>query len=326
MSARGLAHSAPDDTKWPPLGHFPSLPYFMLSGLLLIASASAALISLAPAVDSERHVVAVGAALFFLVMSVWVRFFASRFRRGWGLDSAVVVTSMVPIVAAAYAQAPEVQVILGLSIVLFGVYAAYFRPARRFVVELIVMIVAYGVVVLIVQPLMFPPYFVVVALISTAVSGTVAVLVAQLRAQALSDGLTGVLNRRGLHVMGDFVRADMRRSGAPASVALIDLDDFKGYNDRHGHLAGDQLLVSVAAAIKGGLRATDVVARFGGDEFALIMPGAEPAQAREVLDRVARTGGTTTWSSGVARWSHPKTLSEALSEADHDLYQAKHSR
>lgn len=238
MSDRGAARKATEEVRWPQLaaGRYPSVPYVVLSALLLVSSASAALFSLVPSTHQDARAWDVMAAWFFLGMSLLVWFFAPKLPNGWGLDIAVVITSLATVGTAAVASSAELQITIGLSIVLFGVYAAYFRPTRRFVAELVIMLFSYGMCVLVLQPRVQPLYFVVIALISTAVTATVAVLVAQLRAQAVTDQLTGVLNRRGLHAMSAYVRADALRTGVPVSVGLVDIDSFKAYNDRHGHI------------------------------------------------------------------------------------------
>lgn len=102
-----------------------------------------------------------------------------------------------------------------------------------------------------------------------------------------SDALTGLYNRRGfsarlLEELGD-------RRHAPLAVALIDEDGLKAINDRHGHATGDLALCRIAAALKANQRASDTAARFGGDEFALLMPDTTPEGARALLQRVQET-------------------------------------
>ncbi|MEZ5185472.1 MAG: GGDEF domain-containing protein [Candidatus Nanopelagicales bacterium] len=328
MQSRGTARSASDEIRWPQstAGRYPSLPFILLSGLLLVTSASAALFSLIPTDQLDLHTLSVAGALFFLTGSVWVWFMAPRIPNGWGLDTAIVMSAVVTTIAVAAVTQPEVQVMLGLSILLFGVYAAYFRPMRRFIGELAIMLTVYGVMVIWFAPELHPLYFLVIGSLTTAVCGTVAVLVKQLREQAVIDGLTGTLNRRGLHSVGAYLQAEARRSGRPLTVGLVDIDDFKAYNDRNGHIAGDALLVSVGRSLTEGLRASDVVARFGGDEFAVLLPGADTREAVGVLARVAEQEPVASWSIGLSEWGADESLENALARADADLYRMKRRR
>ena len=108
------------------------------------------------------------------------------------------------------------------------------------------------------------------------------------RAEALSvtDDLTQLYNSRYLNLVLRREAKRASRSGRPLSLLFLDLDGFKNVNDTHGHLAGSSALVEAAAVIRGSARETDVVARFGGDEFALILPDTGTEGAAAVADRV----------------------------------------
>ena len=111
----------------------------------------------------------------------------------------------------------------------------------------------------------------------------------------------------------------------PITVGIIDLDDFKGFNDAHGHLAGDQLLVDVAAAWQSRVRGGDVLARFGGDEFALVLVGTDLPQAQALAARL-RAGHPAPWTVGFAPWADGEDLYVALGRADENLLAAKRSK
>ena len=103
---------------------------------------------------------------------------------------------------------------------------------------------------------------------------------------AITDPLTGIYNRRHLseRIRDEFVR--MRRHPRSLSLALVDLDGFKQVNDRFGHEAGDRVLVTVAQRLRTGLREVDIVARFGGDEFVILLPETSAGQACMVCERI----------------------------------------
>ncbi len=141
---------------------------------------------------------------------------------------------------------------------------------------------------------------------------------------ARTDPLTGLPNRRELDEVLDRELAAARRRAEPLSVAVIDLDHFKAYNDRYGHQAGDALLAGAAAAWRSSLRATDVIARFGGEEFVVVMPGADGAAARAVVERLrAATPEGVTASVGIATWDGRESGAELIRRADIALFEAK---
>ncbi len=103
---------------------------------------------------------------------------------------------------------------------------------------------------------------------------------------ARRDALTGAANRRAFDEALAREAARAARSGEPLSVALLDVDRFKQVNDLHGHAAGDAVLAAVAARAAGALRAGDLLARVGGEEFAILLPGADLARSAEAAERV----------------------------------------
>ncbi len=108
------------------------------------------------------------------------------------------------------------------------------------------------------------------------------------RTEARTDPLTGAYNRRFLE---EFVTREMarsRRSLQPLSLLMLDLDGFKAFNDEHGHLAGDEVLVAVAQSLRSAVRASDVVARYGGDEFVVVLPNTPAEAARRVARELRR--------------------------------------
>ncbi len=159
----------------------------------------------------------------------------------------------------------------------------------------------------------------------------------QLRALAVTDGLTGVYNYRYFR---QYLAQEIRRAERhqlAVSLAMLDIDFFKRFNDAHGHLAGDEVLRIVARLMKGHTRAIDVVARYGGEEFAIILPETNKAEARIVAEKVRRLVENfpfpqsnrksqvhLTVSVGVATFNDDARSADSLIHvADQRLYRAK---
>ncbi|RYG25523.1 GGDEF domain-containing protein [bacterium] len=147
---------------------------------------------------------------------------------------------------------------------------------------------------------------------------------------ASTDGLTGLLNRRAFQRRLEEELGRARRESADLSLALVDIDRFKEYNDANGHLAGDAALRTVAAALASTARAGDAVARFGGEEFALLLPGAGPDAAFQVAERLRRqvgrtvlNAGSVTVSVGVATLGPSMDREDLVGAADGALYASK---
>lgn len=151
-------------------------------------------------------------------------------------------------------------------------------------------------------------------------------LVRELRDAALRDPLTGALNRRGAALEASAVHAVAERLAVRQStVVAFDIDSFKAYNDSHGHAVGDQLLVALVRSWRTKLRASDILARMGGDEFAAVLVGADLAQSVRVIDRLA-DHTPTPWSFGMVEWHPGETFDHALDRADRELYARKRER
>lgn len=146
------------------------------------------------------------------------------------------------------------------------------------------------------------------------------------------DPLTLVQNRRAFFESAASVKSYSDRHNLPVSIAYLDLDDFKQFNDHFGHATGDKLLAATAAEIRKVLRPTDVVARIGGDEFAILLPETAIGAAQQILDRVRLEVNRVlqekhwqmTLSIGLVSFSPPlSSVSEMMQSADEVMYAAK---
>lgn len=158
----------------------------------------------------------------------------------------------------------------------------------------------------------------------------------QLREQALRDSLTGLHNRRYLYEAGVGALELARRQQRIACVALLDLDHFKRLNDTHGHHVGDLVLQRFATLLRSTLRRSDIICRFGGEEFVAVMPDLDAEAAEKVLERLQRALNAepepqgrrrlpgASFSAGIALFPHHgTTLEKLLRRADKALYLAK---
>jgi diguanylate cyclase (GGDEF)-like protein/PAS domain S-box-containing protein len=154
---------------------------------------------------------------------------------------------------------------------------------------------------------------------------------ARLRHMADHDALTGLFNRRRFEEELERHIAHGARYGMSGALLMLDLDDFKQINDGHGHREGDRVLTAVAGVLRNRLRASDIVARFGGDEFAVLMPVGGAPEAEELADLLAAAvhrdvptpSGPLSASVGIALLAQSSTADEILSRADDAMYAEK---
>ena len=151
---------------------------------------------------------------------------------------------------------------------------------------------------------------------------------------ARTDHLTGALNRRSFFDLADHELNRSRRYGKPLTAAYIDLDNFKEINDQLGHHTGDELLIFVVSTIKSNIRSTDVLARFGGDEFILLLPDTnfEAAQSfftkiqARLMDTMRQRQWPVTYSIGAVTYTAPpESIDELIHRADELMYSVKRS-
>jgi diguanylate cyclase (GGDEF)-like protein len=159
----------------------------------------------------------------------------------------------------------------------------------------------------------------------------------ELKKISVTDALTGLLNRRYFQerLFEEVERS--KRQCKPFTIFIIDIDDFKAFNDRYGHLAGDEALKRVANAIKDAVRSIDVVSRLGGEEFCAILPFTTKSDAYVIAERIRRdvaeirfmgenipSDQWLTISLGVAEFpTDANTIDELIDKADKAMYQAK---
>lgn len=183
------------------------------------------------------------------------------------------------------------------------------------------------------------PYIVVFNLAGAAMFGALfererktANNVGKLKQEATTDPLTGLLNRRGFD--RSFEQITSRTDVSQSALLLVDLDHFKRINDLHGHHGGDAVLEAVARVLQDSVRSTDVVSRFGGEEFVIYLPNTTQAEARHASERLRLAVSAVspsvegkrvciTASVGAVWKADQLDLAEAFREADHALYRAK---
>lgn len=177
---------------------------------------------------------------------------------------------------------------------------------------------------------------VVTAIVLTLVNIALRRYQARIAALATTDQLTELLNRRGFDLLANQAIQEARRNPSPLCALLLDLDNFKDLNDSHGHLAGDEVLRGFANKLRDNLRQSDIICRWGGEEFILLLKDTSPEQARLLAEKIRQQTAQNnfsyqgaslhiTTSIGLAELHPDDSLSELLARADRALYRAKQS-
>lgn len=172
-------------------------------------------------------------------------------------------------------------------------------------------------------------FWLILSLVS-AISGVVTgVFIKRLHQGASKDPLTGLYNRRCFYDRMNYEMEKMKRTKSPLSLTLIDIDNFKAINDTYGHLEGDRVLVQLAEILKTQARSGDTVVRWGGEEFAIILPETDKNGATAFADRVrglvegSNSKYVITVSVGITTVCQEQCAEKIISIADKALYKAK---
>ncbi|WP_304107082.1 GGDEF domain-containing protein [Mycolicibacterium bacteremicum] len=227
-------------------------------------------------------------------------------RAGWnnrrGLLFGWPVAALLTTVAAGLIEPAATRDLPGTITITFA-YAGLTNPPRRSLLLLPIGVAAFVIGGELAMPASWPAV-VMAAVMWALIAEVPAWLVSrlqeqsrQLRAIAQTDALTQLFDRHTL-------APQLAAYGGESAVVLIDLDGFKLYNDRHGHQAGDDVLVSFADTLRWSTRSKDIVFRIGGDEFLVILVGVDEAEAQRVVERIRKrwtaSGGPVTFSAGIA--------------------------
>jgi diguanylate cyclase (GGDEF)-like protein len=259
------------------------------------------------------------ATVLALAMAAVTLGFGARLPRAALLGQAVVIAVANSVLVSAAATPVGAAADAFAYAWLMAYIAVFFPAASAFFAAL--MVTGFGVALLISGLPNMLLIWVLTSATIAAIGGLTSWVSWTLRRQADTDPLTGAANRAGLERAARSV-AQRRQEVA---VVAWDLDGFKEVNDRHGHAAGDRLLVEAVGAWRSVLRRGDVLARLGGDEFVVVMPGATRREAEAVLERL-REAHPVSWSAGVAYWRPGESLEACVARADRRLYQVKASR
>jgi diguanylate cyclase (GGDEF)-like protein len=286
----------------------------LANGAFYLAGGGVALLALADPLAARGPVlaIAIGAAIVG-VLSILGR----RRMTMLAAHAVVALASTLIALAAVYAGGGFGSVILLVDYLLVGVFMALLGSARALAGH-----TAWAAATMLAACLTLWPAeralpiagaYLVVMVTVTAVS---ALLAARLRDSATTDALTGLANRAAFDAALRAAVATVGRTEEPLSVVLLDLDGFKRINDREGHAAGDALLRTAARTWTGLLRERDTLARIGGDEFAVVMPGADRSEAALAAARLTAATPRIGCSAGIATWRDDGDVQRFLADAD----------
>lgn len=243
----------------------------------------------------------------------------------WAFEAFAAMASLTASWMVAHAATHGGMMITAFAYPWVAIYSAHFFPRRAVIFQGALISVGFGVGLAAGGLEHVFVYWVTVVATIWSICLVMGHLSETLRRQADTDPLTGLLNRAGFLVAANREHAIAQRTGNPLTVAVLDLDGFKQINDLQGHAVGDRLLSDLGRSWGERLRAGDILARHGGDEFVLLLPATSPEGAVAVLDRLRDERLPVTWSVGIGTWLPGEGLEECIARADTHLYSVKNA-
>lgn len=270
--------------------------------------------------EPTRLLSGIGIVAVLAAGAVWL--FGARIPL-WGYELLAAVGAVVSSALVARSATHGGMMMTAFSYPWIAIYAAQFFPRRTVMALGALISIGFAVGLAIDGLPNAVVYWVTVTATTWSICIVLGTLAETLRLKADTDPLTGLLNRAGFLAAAEREHAIAQRVGAPLTLAVLDLDGFKQVNDVHGHGVGDRLLVELASSWRKRLRAGDILARHGGDEFVLLLPATAIDDAVTVLERLRDEQLPVSWSSGLAPWLPAASFDECLARADADLYGVK---
>jgi diguanylate cyclase (GGDEF)-like protein len=294
----------------------------ILAGMFLAGSLITIAVVLFSDGQSEATLLALGSSA--LPCALFLHHFRRRISERM-LHALLLVGTVIIVAATATDPVPTTMVASSAFLIWVTIYASAFFDLRGAVAHGVLAGVAFGLV-LHLHPVEQDAAVWIIIMGTAGVAGFVVGWFARrLRSLAATDILTGLPNRQAFEstLTNEIARAE--RANTPLAVALVDLDNFKAINDSEGHQAGDRVLAELPGRWCRELRAHDVLARYGGDEFVVLLPNCPLDDAEDALDRMSRAGHPTC-SVGVATLAWGENPEMLLARADAALYRAKSQR